>query len=786
MAQTLVFPKFRAFDYGGNSLAGGKVYTYVSGTSTNKTTYSDIEKTTPNANPVILDARGEAEIYLEGVYKIVLRDANDVLQWTLDPVTGQGAASSGEYFLSNFNDIADAAATLNALNVDVSLIIDTDSVMDESVSFDEEVTIIGVPGNTITTTGYTFTTSGPLVASPSMFDGTGTVTLNGTLQANDYVVFDNASMTVNMPRSIEINALWFNGADLGIQLTNAITSGGSALSWRTVYVPNGSHTISTPVDGTGLSGASLSYAKFDFKNSYISLETTGEPAFDFIGSAMLEFVGGTLNGDNTNTPSSGFLFGPDATRTNSIQIKLDNVKVLGHFSKAAITAIGVAPLDILNGTTLENQDGEALSLTRRNSGSEVSVYSTINASLPQDSVSLYCDRGSVMGGADGVSAIQMEGDVNHFHIINSYLKSYHLNAPYLDIDCTTESMSYNIDLINNRTEYTTEPANAITITGANTARLNISGGSLRTSNNIVYAPDVSSLKANIGWPEPTIFGSGRDIDVKDVDSMTINMQTGINSIRIDGTISNGIYAIGNVASGPDGSGIYWDLDEATNPDRVYFVDTQNTQYYEWKEEFDFGPSATDIASWPGIFWSRSGTNSADADVTLGAYAGGGASLVAAGADNDSTSIYGPDYIYSEKGIIFETEIKLSSATDVYAAVGLTEDSYNVGSTEDDDCALITFDSDNDTNWHLTTNNNGAGLEHTDLGVAASDSITKFKIIALDQADVRVFIDDVEIDISGADISATALFRPYLMVQTLEAAGASKSIICYYMKSKQQR
>lgn len=79
-------PKFQAFDASGAPLAGGKVYTYIAGTTMAKTTYKDRTLTTANTNPVELDSRGEAVIYCKGLLKIVLKDSVDVLIWTEDNI----------------------------------------------------------------------------------------------------------------------------------------------------------------------------------------------------------------------------------------------------------------------------------------------------------------------------------------------------------------------------------------------------------------------------------------------------------------------------------------------------------------------------------------------------------------------------------------------------------------------------------------------------------------------------------------------------------------------------
>jgi len=84
-------PKFQVVDSAGAPLSGGKLYTYGSGTTTPKATYSDRGLTTPNANPVVLDSRGEAVVWLAlGAYKFVLKTSADVTVWTVDEIYGGG------------------------------------------------------------------------------------------------------------------------------------------------------------------------------------------------------------------------------------------------------------------------------------------------------------------------------------------------------------------------------------------------------------------------------------------------------------------------------------------------------------------------------------------------------------------------------------------------------------------------------------------------------------------------------------------------------------------------
>lgn len=79
------------FDNNGDPLSGGKLYFYDTGTTDAKNTYSDSAETTPNANPVVLDAYGvPGDIWFTGTAKVVLKDANDVTLRTMDPVTASG------------------------------------------------------------------------------------------------------------------------------------------------------------------------------------------------------------------------------------------------------------------------------------------------------------------------------------------------------------------------------------------------------------------------------------------------------------------------------------------------------------------------------------------------------------------------------------------------------------------------------------------------------------------------------------------------------------------------
>lgn len=71
-------PVQKFFDNNGAPLAGGLVYTYAGGTSTPVATYTDSSGATTNPNPITLNARGEAKIWLTPnvTYKFNVTDSS--------------------------------------------------------------------------------------------------------------------------------------------------------------------------------------------------------------------------------------------------------------------------------------------------------------------------------------------------------------------------------------------------------------------------------------------------------------------------------------------------------------------------------------------------------------------------------------------------------------------------------------------------------------------------------------------------------------------------------------
>jgi len=107
-------PRNQFFDQLGKPLAGGKLYTYLAGTTTPVTTYQDQALTIKNQNPIPLDALGSCSIWLDPAktYKLVLKTAQGTTLpgWPIDNISGAATPESLEPSLSSFAKLTALAA----------------------------------------------------------------------------------------------------------------------------------------------------------------------------------------------------------------------------------------------------------------------------------------------------------------------------------------------------------------------------------------------------------------------------------------------------------------------------------------------------------------------------------------------------------------------------------------------------------------------------------------------------------------------------------------------------
>jgi hypothetical protein len=95
MATPVPNAKVQLFDASGNPVSGGRLFTYIAGTTTPLASYTDATEATTNANPVILDSAGMANVWLgQSAYKLVLQNSAGAQLWSVDNVYG-GTLLSG-------------------------------------------------------------------------------------------------------------------------------------------------------------------------------------------------------------------------------------------------------------------------------------------------------------------------------------------------------------------------------------------------------------------------------------------------------------------------------------------------------------------------------------------------------------------------------------------------------------------------------------------------------------------------------------------------------------------
>jgi len=145
------------FDNDGFPLAGGKLFTYAAGTTTNQATYTTNSGANAHTNPIILDSAGRVsnggQIWLTvGLsYKFLLKTSLDVQIWSADNITG----ISGSELVQNF--VGTGSQTVFTL---------------ANAPFSENTTLVYVNGvyqqkNTYTVVGttLTFSTAPPYTSS---------------------------------------------------------------------------------------------------------------------------------------------------------------------------------------------------------------------------------------------------------------------------------------------------------------------------------------------------------------------------------------------------------------------------------------------------------------------------------------------------------------------------------------------------------------------------------------------------------------------------------------------
>lgn len=208
------------FDDNGDPLSGGKILTYVAGTTTPQTTYTSFTGSTPHTNPIILDAAGRVpggEIWLtDGVqYKFIIKTLTDVQIGSYDnivavpavpslsasaitytpPFTG-GAATNVQAKLAQTVSVKDFGAVGDGVVDDTAAIVNAFAVS-SNVYFPAGLyniassTILDINNKTFVGDGY--------VASQIYLTGNASLTLKGNKNIFQNLGFNTQNTTSTTP-----------------------------------------------------------------------------------------------------------------------------------------------------------------------------------------------------------------------------------------------------------------------------------------------------------------------------------------------------------------------------------------------------------------------------------------------------------------------------------------------------------------------------------------------------------------------------------------------------------
>jgi hypothetical protein len=245
MAVLTPSPKTAFVDAAGEPLVGGQLYTYIAGTTTLQATYTDATAATANTNPIILDSRGEANVWLGGaIYKFVLKDADGALIWTVDYISAPTAAVSP---VLSGNVTIDSNTPSPALQITQT---GTGPALKVQDSADPDVTPFIIDATGQVGIGTATPSSALEIASPGVFTGAWAYLPTGTA-----MLFVQTSAPTGWTKSTthDNKALRVVSGSAGSGGTTGFTSVFAARTITTANMPSHTHTLTDPGHTHGIS-----------------------------------------------------------------------------------------------------------------------------------------------------------------------------------------------------------------------------------------------------------------------------------------------------------------------------------------------------------------------------------------------------------------------------------------------------------------------------------------------------------------------------------------------------
>jgi hypothetical protein len=399
-AQLAPTPIFRATDGLGLPLFRGQLTTYQAGTLIPQTTYIDSSQTTPNANPIILNARGEAQIWLDPTkaYKFALTDqfGNNIPGWPVDNITISNAnpsfsiiptvdnlftLGSPTFSFANLylgpnhapvldtasgnigyyaRTAAEIAATVTPVDfsyqpgdvrrygadatggIDASAAIASAQASNSNVYFNQ-VGTYRISTNLTLNRGVTFS----FAAGAALSVDTGkVVSIAGQINAASYQIFSGAGLIQNTGNNTlgpgRYNAKWWGAKADGVNNDTApLQAAITAVDQGTLYIPAGLYkltsTLTVTFPGTSIQGEGF----------YTELHAVG-----FALNTAIMIVDGTVTPHN-NVSFKGLLFTCDNGNATGIFMQYVNKSLFSEIAFLGLKVGMVCSSHVFSNTFVE-------------------------------------------------------------------------------------------------------------------------------------------------------------------------------------------------------------------------------------------------------------------------------------------------------------------------------------------------------------------------------------------------------------------------------------------------
>lgn len=267
MAFILANGRQQYFDNSGNPLVGGRVFTMQPGpgVTTPKNTWTDAAETALNTNPIVLDARGEAQVFWSGSYNVRVETAAGGLIYTVESIVGGDDALRGD--LANTSDVSKGDALIGVQLAGISTVPRTQHAKNsETISVKD----YGAVGDGVTDDTAAFTAA---LAAVHLLPTGGEL----FIPAGIYAVTSIAYVWPTFGANVTINIRGCGQRASIIKKIGASTS--PVFSLTVTALGNGifSEFSDFGVEGNGLGiGISITkYARFQTRNLYVTNCTVG-------------------------------------------------------------------------------------------------------------------------------------------------------------------------------------------------------------------------------------------------------------------------------------------------------------------------------------------------------------------------------------------------------------------------------------------------------------------------------------------------------------------------------